>query len=195
VGVSAIFKDPKKDTDIDMAGLWMHTLGCAVSSKKVMQKKNEQDSEKAFVCGILHDIGKVIIAKTIPEEQKKILGIMMSNPHKTLLDAETAVLGFTHAEIGFAIARKWHFPDYILDAIRYHHHPASAKISPDIVSAVHLGNAITKSLALGKSTEPRVTSIDPFAWRQLDVKAVDLPALVTEIQNEFDIAMEIWILD
>ncbi|HMK49334.1 MAG TPA: HDOD domain-containing protein, partial [Thermodesulfovibrionales bacterium] len=49
VGVSAIFRDPRKDASIDMAGLWMHTLGCAVASKTAMRRKNEQDSERAFV--------------------------------------------------------------------------------------------------------------------------------------------------
>jgi putative nucleotidyltransferase with HDIG domain len=193
-GVSALFKDPQKNTGIDLTGLWLHTLGCAVSSKAIMLTKKGPEAEKAFVCGILHDIGKVVIAKTIPEEQKKISNLLLSKPYKTLITAESEVLGFTHAEIGYAAAKKWLFPDYILEVIRYHHKPSSAKIAPDIISAVHIGNAIAKSLAFGKSTEPYVTSIDPFAWKQLDIKDIDLPSLVNEIQDEFDLAMEFWML-
>jgi putative nucleotidyltransferase with HDIG domain len=195
VGVSAIFKDPKKDACIDMAGLWLHTLGCAVSSKAVMRKKSDPDAEKAFVCGVLHDIGKVLIAKTIPEEQKKISGLLLTGEHKTLIEAEIKVLGFSHTEIGHAIAKKWHFPDYILEVIKYHHQPFSAKLAPDIVAAVHLGNSLAKAMALGLSTEPRVTLIEPSAWKRLGIREADIPSLAAETQQEFDLAMDFWMLD
>lgn len=194
VGISSLFKQQKKVADIDMAGLWIHTLGCAVSSKVLMQKKNEVEAEKAFVCGILHDIGKAVIAAGLPEEQKKIVSLM-SVHNKTLIQAEAEVFGIDHAEVGYAIAGKWHFPDYILDVIKYHHRPSAARMVPDITSAVHLGNSISKALAFGKSTEPRVTPIDPFAWKQLGIKEIDIPHLITRIQDEFDLAMEIWMMD
>jgi putative nucleotidyltransferase with HDIG domain len=194
VGVSALFKQQKKGVDIDMSGLWIHTLGCAVSSKVIMKKKNEMESEKAFVCGILHDIGKVVIAHAVPEEQRKILSLM-TNSGKTLIQAETEVLGADHAEIGYTVAKKWRFPDYILEVIRHHHLPSAARTVPEMTSAVHLGNAISKALSFGGSTENRVTSVDSFAWKQLGIKESDIPLLITDIQNEFDLAMEFWMMD
>jgi putative nucleotidyltransferase with HDIG domain len=192
VGISDMFAGSK--TEIDLAGMWIHTLGCAVASKVLIQKKNYMDADKAFICGILHDIGKVAIANAQPEEQEKIL-LLLNDPGKTLLDAEKEVLGTDHTEIGHALAQKWHFPNYIADAIRYHHCPASAKTAPDVAAAVHLGNAIAKALALGKSTEPRVTSIDPFAWKQLDIAGADIKHIVFTVQDEFDLAMEFWMTD
>ena len=192
--VSQIFKGRKGDLEIDFAGLWLHTLGCAVASKAVMFRNNQKESEKAFTCGILHDIGKVVIANAQPEEQKKILALLR-NPRKTLIEAEKEVLGTDHGEIGYAIAKKWHFPDHILDVVRYHHHPADAKIAPDLAAAVHIGNAIAKALALGKSTEPRVTCIELPAWKQLGITENDIPSLVTSVQDEFDLAMDFWMAD
>jgi len=194
VGVSSLFKRQGKSADIDMTGLWVHTLGCAVAAKVIMQKKNSMESEKAFVCGILHDIGKVIIAHAAPDEQRKIF-LLLTNPAITLIQAENEIIGANHAEIGYAVAKKWRFPDYILEVIRHHHLPSAAVTVPDIVSAVHLGNTISKALSFGRSTENRVTFVDSFAWKQLGIKETDIPLLLTDVQNEFDLAMEFWMMD
>jgi putative nucleotidyltransferase with HDIG domain len=192
VAVSDMFTNRKGE--VDLAGLWLHTLGCAVASKVVIQKKNYMEADKAFICGIMHDIGKVAIANSLPEEQKKVLSLL-NKPGKTLLEAEREVLEIDHAEIGHALAQKWHFPSYIVDTIRYHHSPAAAKMVPDLAAAVHLGNVIAKALALGKSTEPRVTFIDPSAWGQLGITETEVKPIVAAVQDEFDLAMEFWMID
>ncbi len=191
VGVSAIFKEQYKNIGIDLAGLWLHTLGCAVASKVIISVKNANDAEKAFVCGILHDIGKIIIAKVFPTEQRKIFDALIKSK-KTICEVEEEIIGTNHAKVGFAIGKKWKFPDYILDVIRFHHNPSLSTVAPDVASAVHLGNAISKALSLGVSTDSRVSIINPFLWEQLYIKEETIPLLIKDVQNEFDLAMEFW---
>ncbi|NWF97855.1 MAG: HDOD domain-containing protein [Nitrospirae bacterium] len=191
IGVSAIFKENYKGIGIDLSGLWIHTLGCAVASKVLMSLKNDSESEKAFICGILHDIGKIIIAKTLPSEQKKVFDALKKS-NKTISELENEIIGTDHAKVGFAIAKKWRFPDYILDVIRFHHIPHLSKEASDITVSVHLGNAIAKALSLGISTDPKVAIIAPDLWKQIGIDEKKIHSVISAIQNEFDLAMEFW---
>ncbi len=191
VGVSAIFKEQYKNVGIDLAGLWLHTLGCAVASKVIISVKNVNDAEKAFICGILHDIGKIIIARVFPAEQKKIFEALIKSKN-TICEIEEEIIGTDHTKVGFAIGKKWKFPDYILDVIRFHHNPFLSMIAPDITAAVHLGNAIAKALSFGVSTDPKVSVINPEIWGRIGIDEKTIPSLIKDIQNEFDLAMEFW---
>lgn len=190
IGISKIFKEQYKNISIDLSGLWFHTLGCAVAAKVIISEKNQNYAERAFICGILHDIGKIIIAKILPAEQKKIFDALYKSK-KTIYDIEEEIISTNHAKVGFAIGKKWKFPEYILDVIRFHHDPLQSKIAPDIASAVHLGNAISKALSLGVSTDSRAF-IKPIVWEQLRINQQKIPSLIKDIQNEFDLAMEFW---
>ena len=189
--VYQMFNTQSKRSGVDFGGMWLHTLGCAVASKVVMAKNNEMESEKAFMCGILHDIGKVAISGALPLEQEKIL-TLQKDSGMPLVDAEREVLGTDHAEVGYGISKKWNFPDYMCEVIRCHHQPSVSKTAALFASAVHIGNSIAKALALGKSTEPRVTTIDLNAWALLDIAESDIFPIVDTVQNEFDLAMDCW---
>jgi putative nucleotidyltransferase with HDIG domain len=195
VGAFNFFRVTDRKTEIDFEKLWYHNLGCAVATNVLMKRINQAEAEKAFMCGILHDIGKAVMAQAVPNEQIKILEILKNDTSKTLLEAEEEVLKTTHAEIGYAIAKKWHFPEDIIGAIRNHHTPSGAGNFRELAYAVHLGNAFAKALAFGRSTEPRVTVIEPFAWECFWIKKPDIPAIITAVQDDFDLALESWMAE
>ena len=116
----------------------------------------------------------------------------LKKSNKTIIELENEIIGTDHAKVGFAIAKKWRFPDYILDVIRFHHMPHLSKEASDITVSVHLGNAIAKALSLGTSTDPKVAIIAPDLWKQLGINEKTIPSLIKDIQNEFDLAMEFW---
>lgn len=79
----------------------------------------------AYVCGLLHDMGKIIFETTHPGLVKRIAAAC-KNKNATTGAFEMLVSGVTHGEIGARIAEKWNFPDTITDVIRYHHAPKDA---------------------------------------------------------------------
>jgi len=81
--------------------------------------------EDAYVCGLLHDIGKIVFSAVYPETLEKIEEVRKLHdiPEKVY----NAILsGQNHSEIGAALAEKWNFPQTLINSIRFHHQPDAA---------------------------------------------------------------------
>lgn len=129
---------------VDMDELWAHSMLVGGSAKQIAMAQGEvqKSVDYAYMAGMLHDVGKVILASEIPKDYELAVEFAreMDIP---VTEAEKQVLGATHAEVGAYLLGLWGLPDPILEAIAYHHRPAQAKIkafSP--LTAVHVANAI-----------------------------------------------------
>ncbi len=99
--------------------------------------------DDAYVCGLLHDMGKIIFSSLYPELEEHIASFSAARKiPKELFERLSA--GINHAEIGALIAEKWNFPDILIQAIRFHHNPENAPDeSRDLVSLIYLANMMT----------------------------------------------------
>ncbi|MGB9715470.1 MAG: HDOD domain-containing protein [Thermodesulfovibrionales bacterium] len=186
----------KKSLPFDIAGLWYHSLGCAMASKAFISKAAHLLEEEAFICGILHDIGKVIIAQNMPDLMNRVLDEIKKG--KSQSDAEKDIIGYTHSEVGALLSEKWHLPEELCETIRFHHCPQyldeskSLKGHPFLLYAVYAGNQISKALALGKSTDLIVSEIDPITWSTLYISESELREILFSIKMDFDLMLESW---
>ena len=106
---------------------------------------------ETFTASLLHDIGKLILKQLIdPDKLDKILELSDSNG-KTYIEAEKEVLGYSHTDVGFRIAKLWNFSDSIAESILYHHNPE--KHHKVITDAVHVSNICAKMIGLGLGNE------------------------------------------
>ncbi len=120
VSVGKLFRrDP--GIGLDMEGIWSHSLCCAVTAKAMLRDRGTVIAEEGFICGLVHDIGKLVIAQGLPEETGRILEALRRNPGLAWRDVEEEVLGFTHAEVGALVVDKWNFPREYCEGIRGHH--------------------------------------------------------------------------
>ncbi len=103
----------------EYTAIWRHSAQCAAFASELAHAVR-QPRDAAFTAGLLHDIGKLALATLFAVECKQI------REHGATLEAELAVLGTTHADIGARIAELWHLPLAIRDAISTHHQPPSA---------------------------------------------------------------------
>jgi HD-like signal output (HDOD) protein len=183
-------------TSLDVIGLWYHSLGCAVASQALTCKMAHRLQEKAFICGLIHDIGKVIIAQNVPEDMEKVLKKVKQDPSFIQNDIEQEIIGFTHAEVGEFVTDAWHFPMEYCGAIKFHHNPET-EISPlsagkeefeneILACGVYAGNHIAKALGLGKSSDEKVRNIPPFVWHKLRISQKELPELLFKIKLDFN---------
>ncbi|MBI5140614.1 MAG: HDOD domain-containing protein [Nitrospirae bacterium] len=183
---------------LDVGRLWNHSLGCAIAAKILVGKKEKILREEAFICGIVHDIGQVVIAQNLPEAQRKIRKRMASESSVSLSAAEIDELGFTHAEVGAYLADKWHFPTKYAEAIRFHHNPCDAATGDSsacdkrLVAAVFAGNMVAKHSGIGFGIGEASEQIPDDVWGCFGRTSDDLDTIVEETHQDFNEVVAGW---
>ena len=107
-----------------MARFNMHSSAAAILSDLLSQRLSVDYAEGAFVAGLLHDVGRLLIALGLTEEYGRILQ-MHEHDGKPLLECEMEVIGTTHPELSAEALAHWNLPEPIQNAVRYHHAPDS----------------------------------------------------------------------
>jgi putative nucleotidyltransferase with HDIG domain len=128
------------DTD-EKKRLWEHAYRTAFYAYNLVQnfKNNRNLLDDVYVAGILHDMGKIVFSQVHPELFMRIQSFCAEKDVPSVV-FEDIIGGMNHAEIGALIAKKWNFPETLIAAIEYHHTPAEAKTSRNLVDAVYLAN-------------------------------------------------------
>ncbi|MFH1021231.1 MAG: HDOD domain-containing protein [Pseudomonadota bacterium] len=200
ISVFQVFKNQEGQL-LDLKGLWYHSLGVGLAAKHLARHSpalacDKTLPEQAFICGILHDIGKIAFAQKLPAEMAEILEQTRSG---TIFqhEIEKNILGFNHQKAGQAMADAWNFPADYQTVIRLHHAPSAATIGDNpkiaaLVMAVYLGNKIAKALHLGESTDPHMAKATPDDLRNLGINKQELPEIVQQIKNEYAQSLEAW---
>jgi HD-like signal output (HDOD) protein len=101
---------------------WEYSLFCGAAARHIARKIGYSLSGEAFVAGLVHDIGILVIAKFLPSEATQIWNVA-KDKNLSITEAEKYVLGDTHSEIGAWIADRWRLPKRISEAISVHHTP------------------------------------------------------------------------
>ncbi|MFQ5739521.1 MAG: HDOD domain-containing protein [Acidobacteriota bacterium] len=137
---------------LPVAGLWRHSMACSGIARKLAIAENAPRDrvDQATTAGFLHDIGKLILANTQPEQYQLMALKARGVP---LYLAEEDRFGFNHAELGGYFLRLWGLPSPIIQAVAYHHHPHQAPekvFSP--LTAVHVANCLEREKSEGPPT-------------------------------------------
>lgn len=134
------FGRTSNDRRFQPAALWRHSVASAAGARLLALRLGAGEAEEAFLAGLVHDMGIVIIDQYLHEDFRAILDLV-STRRVTLREAEREVLGRDHAFIGALLARRWNFPGAVVEAIGCHHAPWRAKRDPRLAAIVHLANA------------------------------------------------------
>jgi putative nucleotidyltransferase with HDIG domain len=124
-----------------------HSLSVATLARKIAssQSSNNQLIDDSFIAGMMHDIGKLILAVNMRERYQEIL-LRARDTKTSIWRTEIETLGTSHAEIGAYLLTLWGFPNSIVEAVAWHHQPSlmpSPIFSP--LTAVHFANALLPS--------------------------------------------------
>ncbi len=125
--------------------LWTHAYQVAFYSYNLARNfcgANKSVVEDSYVCGLLHDMGKIVFENAHPDFLEGIKSVCHSKDLSSDL-FEKILSGVNHGEIGAKIAEKWNFPSTLVDSIRYHHAPEEApKESQDLVYVINFADAL-----------------------------------------------------
>ncbi len=121
VFMSKMFENDGTHGNYRREGLWSHSVSVGVCARLVSRVCGRSMPEEAYVGGLLHDIGLILLDQTLRRHFVRVLDEI--GPDVPTCEAENQVLSFDHATLGGYVAQRWNFPSQIVDAITYHHHP------------------------------------------------------------------------
>jgi putative nucleotidyltransferase with HDIG domain len=168
----------------DPQGYVNHSLGVALAARGLAQTTG-RNPELAFVGGILHDIGELVLASCFSEQYAAAL-VYQARHDCPLIVAESDILGLDHAAVGGLLADSWRFPASLKSAVAEHHSP-SAALADSLADLTHVADAIAHGLGQAKSNREMVMPVDPTAWRRLGLdggKVGRILPLVTDGMGE-----------
>ena len=161
--------------------LWKHSLAVATISGLLAQRIGMKAPEESNLAGLLHDLGKVIMAVSMIEELDRVLKLCQEG--LTGLEAEKEVLGFTHMEAGTWLAEAWKLPLELTDPITFHHHPGSAKARPMETSIVHLADILARARGFGFGSDIWVPPLEKGTLERLGLAIDDLDEIVDQVHE------------
>lgn len=115
--------------------------------------------DRAFISGLLHDLGKLFLAYYLPEQFQRAIELANRN-QSTLMAAEQSIYQTDHAELGAMIAEWWSLPPFLVEAIRSHHQPRSTPIEAEISAATYVGNYLARQFSFDSHIGQHEQDID-----------------------------------
>lgn len=174
---------------LNMTRFLLHSLGCATTARMLSQSLGiaERESADYFVAGLLHDFGKVVFARFIPQEFERALELARKK-ELPLHMAENEIIGATHNQIGAMLGEKWQLPGELVACIKTHHvAPDELDKVSNLLLAVMTANAITKTIGFGDSGSPVVEPIPEKLLERFNVKELpELMASLGDIEGEME---------
>jgi putative nucleotidyltransferase with HDIG domain len=166
---------------VEVQGFWEHSIGSAVAAGAISKLTGLGNPEEVTAAGLLHDIGKVVLYKELPDAFGYIL-YRAQTENQRFRDVERDVLGLDHGEIAAWLVEKWNFPTCLAEPIMYHHTPALAHRAREATAIVHVANTLVRGLGYGSGGDARIPPIEPRAWARLKLT----PAVLDRILATFD---------
>jgi len=128
---------------------WIHSVGVATASNLIANYMDDVPNDAAFVCGLMHDMGKLLINQHADSIFKEILLFAKEN-NLCFHDAEEKLyLDINHSEIGFMLAEKWNLPENIKIVLRDHHKEPIGTDEPILIAIIQLANHVCEFLKIG----------------------------------------------
>ncbi|MFH0911152.1 MAG: HDOD domain-containing protein [Planctomycetota bacterium] len=180
-----------RNEDFSYEEFWAHNVGCAAVANALARRYGKADPDTAFVLGLTHDIGKLILDQYAAEELKSILAIAREQAI-AFEDAEKELLATSAAEVGYWLAKKWKFPDDLSDAIRYQHRIAEApnETVRNLVAICLLSVYVCRVKEYGHAGSYGKPMLPIEPWRMLGMSLDDLPPFMKTVDDELERATE-----
>lgn len=148
--------DPAAATcGVDRPGLYKHSLATALAAEMIAPAVNPMaDAREAYVCGLLHDLGKLMLAHCMPKSYQRVIDAAETH-HGNVQEYERRIIGVEHSVIGRRLAEHWRLPNAVRETVWLCHQPIEAipesTTSATTVAVVALADALARELRIGFS--------------------------------------------
>jgi len=162
--------------------LWRHAIGCAIGTRWLCERTGyKQFAQEAFIAGLLHDIGSLLILKVLE-------GIQLADSGAKVVSREltTEIMVAMHAETGYELMQKWNLPELYCVIVRDHHKEQSDTANV-LLSMVRLVDDACRKLGLsGTAPEPNLMLAATFEAQGLGIKEIMLAELEIMIEDAME---------
>jgi putative nucleotidyltransferase with HDIG domain len=157
----------------DLIGLWKHSVSTATAAKIFAKKVRYPNAEKAYTAGLLHDIGKIMIARYLPTSLPAINKLILVDGF-TMYEAEQRTVGLPHPAFGAWVMSRWNLPSVLIEAVEYHHYPTKAQHAFDLAAIVYLADILAHRTKLGNGGDNVERVIDPRVLEYFSINETHL---------------------
>jgi len=159
---------------------WSHSRTVALLARQIAQKDTEA-KDLAFVAGLLHDIGLLIMFHQLPDTMIDVLELSLEDDDISLVEAELDICGFNHTELGSELAHRWNLPTPLVMSIKHHHNPEEASEYQSTVACVALANEIESDPEM---LTPTCTETLKYVENIIDLSQLDISKAVDDCQEK-----------
>jgi putative nucleotidyltransferase with HDIG domain len=173
---------------LDLGTFWRHCVAAAVAARLIALECGASP-ELAFTAALLHDIGKLVLATALPEQNLAMIAHQKAHDCDWI-DAERAVFGIDHAAVGRELAASWRFPELILETVG-HHHLEQGDDTPLLAAIVHVASAVAHGLDVAGLENELVPPVSALAWDRLALTEEQTDRLFAQVDTAFRDACQI----
>jgi HD-like signal output (HDOD) protein len=183
---------PKGDGGLDPIVFWEHSLGCALVCRLFARRISFPDPGKAYLAGLLHDLGIIVNLWTLPKEFRAAYELARTQGIP-LHEAEQATLGFTHCDSGRLLAERWELAPDLREVVALHHDASQARQHAALVALVELSDLLCRmgGLNYGYTEKRQINLLEQAGFAILaaqypNLKDFDWALLTFELDSYMD---------
>jgi HD-like signal output (HDOD) protein len=129
---------------------WQHSIGAAILTREVVSTVQAPNDETDYVAGLVHDVGKIVMAWSFPDHFSEIHRQAVQAT-ADLSEIETEILGIDHSELGALYLERHRLPELMIKAARFHHFPEKADRYQQVIASVQIADLLLRSEKIGCS--------------------------------------------
>ncbi len=173
--------------EIDARAFWKHSIGVAALAERLAHELSLKSPDLTFTAGLLHDMGKLVIGSHLMRMSREVLYEVRKNG-ASLVQAERAILGTDHVEVGELVAQRWNLPPEIGWTARWHHDPNAAPtdFARRLVDLIHAADALAHTLGIGADAGELARTIEKDVIDRLGIKVQKLERAASETVDQID---------
>ncbi len=172
--------------------LWEHSIGCAFACRIMAGETKPALTEEAFLAGLMHDIGKLVLNIQTPDLFDQIVQVVY-NENLSFASTEQDIFGFDHTHVGALLVNKWKLSPTLEEVIRNHHNDAALSPEAPLLLYLDLGNRLCHKLGIGFIQDPDLEIVNCQANQILGFGAEFFDQVTVQLQETLETEMEIFI--
>jgi putative nucleotidyltransferase with HDIG domain len=172
---------------VEAEELWRHALITAVAAEILVKNGADVGAEApvAFTAGLLHDIGKLVIAQFLSPEAREAVCKLIEEKGLARVEAEKSVLGADHCETGARLLQVWRVPEEIVEAVANHHRPA-VEPRAALSTLVHVANCVAHLAGSAPGWEAYAMRASNAPAEALGLSGESLEGMIISVRDSFE---------
>jgi putative nucleotidyltransferase with HDIG domain len=185
VFIAKMYEHPQEHGKYRRENLWSHSVAVAAAARLVSRVCGKASAEEAYIGGLLHDLGLILLDQTLPKHFHQVIDEIDSGTPTCIV--ENRVLTFDHASLGGYVASRWNLPQQVADAIAFHHAPGRYEgAHGDLVNVVSVANYLCSRAGWTSLGVHNVPAPPDEVYSQLGLDQVSLAIIWDELETTLE---------